>query len=374
MIHTLDLSCLPAPRDIGDLIGFDRIAIFGASPAAQEVVQLLADYGKTVDRFFDNNAAKHGKPFLGRPVLPAAKAVEFADAGGAIVIAAAYQAEIAEQLIHDLSIAPPRVFPFISRMFAGHFGARAVEPYLGEIDRLIARVADEASRRYIVDLARFRWSMNPLDVRRNPQLKGFYRYDHPALGPFPGDHIVDCGAFTGDTAEAFLKRVNEDAHVTAIEALARNFGELSAWVDRHDIADKVTPVHAAVGRAPGTVTMAAGDDPADPRAHVVGGTGETVRVETLDRLLADQLHKVDYLKIDIEGFELDALEGARHLLRESVPNLAIAGYHRPEHLWQIPALLDEIRPGYSIFVGHHPSAPYECEFFCTARERIVARA
>lgn len=374
MMPSLDLSCLPAPRDLSDLLGFDRIAIFGASPAAQEVLALLGDYGKSVEYYFDNNAAKHGKPFMGRPVFPAAKAAEFAEGGGAIVIAAAYQAEIAEQLAYDLSIPSSRIFPFVSRMFAGHFGRRAVEPYLENLERLIARVADDASRRYIADLVLFRWTMNPLELRRNPQLKGFYRYDHPALGPFPGDHIVDCGAYTGDTAEAFLKRVGENARVTALEPLARNYDQLVAWVEQHGISEKVTPVRAAVGRACGTATIAAGDDPSDPRAHVNNGAGEEVPVETLDHLFAGHLRDVDYLKIDIEGFELDALEGARALLRESAPNLAVAGYHKPEHLWQIPELIDAINPGYAIFVGHHPSAPYECEFFCTARRRVTAMA
>ena len=372
MMPMIDVACLPAPRDIGDLVGFDRIGVFGASAAAQEVIALLGDYGKAVEFIFDNNAAKHGKMFYGRTVFPAAKAAEFAEQGGAIVIAAAYQAEIADQLVHDLSISPARVFPFVSRMFAGHFGRRAVEPHLHRIEKLIARVADDASRRYIADLVRFRWTMNPLDVRRNTLVKGFYRYDHPALGPFPGDHIVDCGAYTGDTAEAFLKRVGGNARVTAIEPLSRNFAELEAWIERNDIAAKVFPVHAAVASACGRVVIAAGDDPSDPRAHIQDGDGEPVEVETLDHLFAGRLRDVDYIKIDIEGFELDALNGASALLRASAPNLAIAGYHRAEHLWEIPELLDAIRPGYTIFVGHHPSAPYECEFFCSARKPTAA--
>jgi hypothetical protein len=45
------------------------------------------------------------------------------------------------------------------------------------------------------------------------------------------------------------------------------------------------------------------------------------------------------IKMDIEGSELAALYGARHLIAESRPSLAISVYHKPDHLWRIPLLL-----------------------------------
>jgi hypothetical protein len=121
--------------------------------------------------------------------------------------------------------------------------------------------------------------------------------------------------------------------------------------------------------------MASGDTPADPRARVGGTHGEELTtVETLDRLFFGKKDKVvDFIKIDIEGFELEAIDGARNIIRTQAPDFAIAGYHKPEHLWEIPERLDAIRPGYRIFIGHHPSAVYECEFFCTSRPAAHVR-
>lgn len=366
---TIDVAAFNQPRSIKDLLRFERIAIFGASPAAAEVEALLNHHGKTVAHYFDNSAAKQGTEFRGHKVRPGLAAKAFAAEGGAIVIAAAYQREIAQQLTHDLSIARTQIFPFVSHMFAGHFGRDAIEPYLPRIAHLLSRAADDASRRYVEALVRFRWSMDPTALERNPHLTGFYRYDHADLGPRAGDHIVDCGAYTGDTAQEFLDRLSGDATLTAIEPLSRNFGTLTNWIAARDAASKVTAVHAAVGARHGVTSIASGDGPADPRARIGANdhAEELATVETLDRLFADKRAKVDYVKIDIEGFELEALDGARNLIRSSAPDFAIAGYHKPEHLWEIPERLDAIKPGYRIFIGHHPSAVYECEFFCTAR-------
>jgi FkbM family methyltransferase len=370
----IDLASFGTPRDFGALLDYPRIAVFGASPAAAEVAALLADHGRKIEAYFDNGQAKHGTLFRGLTVEPGASAKAFAETGGAIVIAAAYQVEIATQLVSELGIGRDRVFPFVSRMFAGHFGRAAVEPHLRRIERVIERVADPMSQRYIEDLIRFRWTMSPLDLRRNPKLTGFYQYDAPGLGPEAGHHIVDCGAFTGDTAEVFLKRLEGNATLTAIEPLSRNFAALEQWLGRTGARDKVRSVKAAVGAAPGMASIDAGGDPHDPRAHIGASEGELIAVETLDRLFAGRYRDVHFVKIDIEGFELDALDGARALIGEAAPRLAIAGYHTPSHLWEIPERLDAIRPGYRIYVGHHPSAPYECEFFCAARDAAAAAA
>jgi hypothetical protein len=62
------------------------------------------------------------------------------------------------------------------------------------------------------------------------------------------------------------------------------------------------------------------------------------------------------MKFDIEGGEAAAVRGASGVIRRSRPALAIAVYHRPDDLWQLPRLVDDLVPGSRFYLrlhGHH---------------------
>lgn len=70
------------------------------------------------------------------------------------------------------------------------------------------------------------------------------------------------------------------------------------------------------------------------------GVGQIVRLETLAAICADlNLERVDFVKMDIEGAELQAVEGALPILRRHRPRLAITTYHRSFHYAALAALL-----------------------------------
>ena len=60
-----------------------------------------------------------------------------------------------------------------------------------------------------------------------------------------------------------------------------------------------------------------------------------------------------YIKMDIEGAELDALNGARGIIKQYAPVLAICTYHLQDHLWKIPLLIESMNPGYNFFLHPH---------------------
>ena len=57
--------------------------------------------------------------------------------------------------------------------------------------------------------------------------------------------------------------------------------------------------------------------------------------------------------MNIEGAELEALRGAASTIRRFLPKLAIAAYHRPSDLWEIAKVVDEIAPGYNMYLRQH---------------------
>jgi hypothetical protein len=62
---------------------------------------------------------------------------------------------------------------------------------------------------------------------------------------------------------------------------------------------------------------------------------------------------VDFIKLDVEGGEADALRGAHRTLISHRPVLAISCYHKPEDLWALPDLIDSLVPDYRFYLRQH---------------------
>jgi FkbM family methyltransferase len=88
---------------------------------------------------------------------------------------------------------------------------------------------------------------------------------------------------------------------------------------------------------------------ADGVSHI-DGTGElSVNADTIDNRCSD----ATFIKMDVEGAEIDALYGAKNTIIKNKPKLAICIYHTNEHLFEIPLLIHEWVPEYKLYVRHH---------------------
>ena len=62
------------------------------------------------------------------------------------------------------------------------------------------------------------------------------------------------------------------------------------------------------------------------------------------------LEKIDFIKMDLEGTELDALKGAFYSIKKFIPKLAICVYHLKNDIYEIPMNLKELLPEYNFFI------------------------
>lgn len=81
------------------------------------------------------------------------------------------------------------------------------------------------------------------------------------------------------------------------------------------------------------------------------GNQLTAHVVKLDDIFKNR--QVTFIKMDIEGAEIPALSGAEELIRRQQPKLAICVYHKTSDFWEIPLLLKEIVPRYTLRLRHH---------------------
>ncbi|MFO0969244.1 MAG: FkbM family methyltransferase [Gemmataceae bacterium] len=104
-----------------------------------------------------------------------------------------------------------------------------------------------------------------------------------------------------------------------------------------------------------------------------GGQVQTVKCLPLDRIARDLgLERIDLIKLDIEGAEPRALEGMKQTLQRCRPQIAIAIYHEPNHMWELPATLMSWLPNYRFYIRHYGMCRFECLLYAIPEEKFPA--
>lgn len=229
------------------------------------------------------------------------------------------------------------------------------------------------------------WSDPESESEYRAQIRWRFLLDYGALGTprptietyFPDDLIrpideevfVDCGAFTGDTIEAFLlARGNVFREIVGIEPDAVNCRELQKRIDDWKVAG-IGPIHvetAAVGSERGTLTF----ETTGTAGSRVGSGTEMVDVAPLDEILEDR--QPTYIKFDVEGAEHDGLVGGTETIRTNMPVLAVCLYHRPHDLWDLPLLVRSMRPDYRMYLRRYGDERWEQVLYAVPPDRVLA--
>jgi FkbM family methyltransferase len=140
----------------------------------------------------------------------------------------------------------------------------------------------------------------------------------------PGHHVVDVGAHIGIETLMFSQWVGTNGHVVSIEPEPSNFNALFANV-RLNALSNVKLMQSAISDTMGELKFVQGKGVLSHVAdNLHGGDGEsasliTVQAYTLDELFSGKQPLVDFIKIDVEDFEVAVLCGARQLLHKHQP-------------------------------------------------------
>ena len=129
-----------------------------------------------------------------------------------------------------------------------------------------------------------------------------------------------------------------------------NYHTLDRWIREQEISERIVAYNAGVWNkneicSYGKMSSSDSFSIFNPRDTIMSN------MIRLDDVLGDK--RVTLLKMDIEGAEKEALEGAENIIKTQTPKLAICVYHRIEDLWTIPIMLKEWVPEYSISIRHH---------------------
>ncbi len=353
----------PAP----ELVHGARVAVYGAGNVGREVARLLRAMSVQVAHFIDARAAALGA-VDGIPVRAPGTARDAA----LPVVVAAFNREADPRAIHAVLRASgtTRIIDFLElhARCARELGDRY---WLVSQSALRAQEAamragldlwgDTASREHYARILAYRLTGDPSHLPDPAEGVPYRPDDLPQ--PHAPSRFVDGGAFDGDTVRAWLDAGIAVERYWGFEPDPTNFAALERWWG----ARSATDVSAAPG-APAHALLRAALGARDGTVRFDAGDGEASRVSADARALEVPLRALDSalagespteIKLDIEGAEPEALEGARATIVRLRPRLAICVYHRTEHLWSIPAWIAALGAGYALHLRPHAHAGFD---------------
>ncbi len=167
-----------------------------------------------------------------------------------------------------------------------------------------------------------------------------------------GEVFLDCGAYNGDSALSFIEALKRRGitsydKIISFEPDPYNYEAMvKRGLEKHQCINKATSDHVDIMRFSIKGTSSVFDEHGDI----------TVDINSIDNLIHE---KVTYLKMDIEGAELESLRGAERTIRKYRPKLAICIYHKKEDLWQIQQYIESLDLGYQFYIRAYERSTIE---------------
>lgn len=217
----------------------------------------------------------------------------------------------------------------------------------GKIQKTFECLADEKSQETFYKIVKFRMLDDSIEVPTLKQDNQYFEYD--IYNKIDNEVFVDCGAFNGITLNTFLKN-NESKFDSyyAIEPDVANYNKLLSYIDTLDAetAKKIMVCNkSSYDNKTSSINLYELNGPGTFASEIGKYISKTVSVDSLL-----QGKRASMIKMNIEGSELKALEGAKQTIAKYKPVLAVAGYHKTWHLWEIPELILKYNPEYQIIL------------------------
>jgi FkbM family methyltransferase len=356
----------------------NSLVLFGAGNLGRKTLAGLRRLGLEPMAFADNNPSSWNTTVDELQVLAPQDAARRYAASAAFVVTIwrgecnDRMSEIVEQL---RSLGCARVVTFVPlywkypEIFLPHYTIDSPHKVIEQADTIrevFALWKDDASRREYLAQLRFRL-LADFDGLPSPVAHRIYFPDDLVIFS-PDEVFVDCGAYDGDTIRELVgSRASSFGQIIAFEPDPQNFAQLEHYVAglAAEISRKITAHPFAVGARRGRLSFAA----TGSASSSVGAGTLMVESIAIDEFLTNQFPT--YIKMDVEGAELDALAGARHLIERYTPFLAIAAYHRQDHLWRVAQYINGVSAGYRFFLRPHLNYGWDLVCYAVPAGRLL---
>ena len=353
-------ECAPLPKTV-------PLAVYGMGGFGREICRILQAEGYRIAGCLDRQGTgaldQSGLPVY--PITPESVSLLKGQGVATVVIGVFNGHARLDEIVDLLSdkqtgfervITPMELQELFPDLLGWRYWMTPRKWYLSHVQKLIDSLsiwADAESSRVYKEALLFRagWHLSCL---QDPDMQ--HQYFPPSL-PTPGTisagglRLVDGGAYNGDTLEAFVNSGADIEMVYSFEPDLQNFNKLSACAQSIGLTGRALLWPCGLWSS---TTVLHFQDNQGAGSHITAEkdiSAKSITVTSLDEVLSGQV--VNLIKLDIEGAEIEALNGSRETLRRHRPALAVCTYHHPEHLWEVAEQIQTFDLGYKLFLRSH---------------------
>lgn len=337
------------------------VYVFGIGKLGQRIFNFLTQHQIKIHAFVDNNRSKQGSLFNSINVI---SANEVPIESVVYIASATYYNAIRNQLIglgfsklishNQASILFDGYKNFPTEMYQENLVLDLItnkHNYLTVFDLL----EDNESKRVFDSLIQYRLTLNHKFINDIHTSLSKEYFDNDVISLSENESFFDVGGFNGDSAENFINHVNgkfKSVHI---------FEPDQALIDQAKERLKKYPnvTFNALGIYDKQTTLYF--DITGGLDGIISETG-TIKIETTT--IDDYKTELPtYIKFDVEGVEIEAINGAINTIKNNKPKLTIASYHYPKHIWEIPLLIKKINSTYKLKLRHYTDSVFDSIFY-----------
>lgn len=340
-----------------------KICLYGMGNGADKIISVAEKYNIEISDFFASDGFVRGHIFHGKRVLSYSETCEKYGKENMIVLLsfATRLDDVLENIYRidsECELYAPDVPVFGDEIFNFEF----FEAHKDEIKWAREVLSDDESKRIFDCIVNYKLT-GKISYLRDAENSVSDCYEN-ILGAEDFRVTADLGAYNGDSARELMGYAKNLKKIVAFEPDRRNFRKLSEWgatVESVEIEgvnlgawDKKETLYFD-GSGNRNASMA---DNASQFSDAINSRKKKiieVEVDSLDNILCGE--GVDYVKYDVEGSEREAILGSAQTIRNFAPSLLVSLYHRSADIFELPKLLLEICPEYSLYLRRFKYIP-----------------
>lgn len=355
-------------EDIIQKITGHDIVVFGAGESGSWARILLERYGLNVSAFCDNSKEKQGQWKNGVPIMSLEEAISLYPEG-VVCLASMYWHDIKEQIRNYDSRLLERTYNILSAMNWETLGRsffsdeeEYIKDHIAEFEELYINLDDEESRRVLQNILNFRLSRKDEYIENIRSNEKTY-LDRSVLMPEDIESIydgiiIDGGAFDGDTVRFFLDELSQNGKWIEIHAYEISEKNCKKIIKLDSKGNNIIKVYQ------NALWIRSGEKLA------LNGEELSGRVQQGEKLLCGECvnticlddyseKKISFIKLDVEGTEREVLYGARNIIEQQHPIMAISVYHLQDDLICLSRIIKQCKAKYKLYLRHYLYSPGE---------------